>query len=764
MKIAARDLYRKVKQKQLKEFRERMPEDKQGTEFEMNGIKYVAAIRRLTPEECDKLQGVPEYYNWNDISETQHYKMVGNGWQCDTIKHCWSFLPKFDRPIRVWSLFDGMSCASITLKELGIPVETFISSEVDKYAIAAEKQNFPNMIQVGSVTDINVQELVDKYGVPDFLCGGSPCFAEHTKVLTIDGYKNIEDVQVGDMVLTHKNRYRKVLAVGHKEAMTYDLSAQGFIKVRCTANHPFYARKKNFVPYTQPCGKASKHLELGETQWVEAQYLKDSYYIANNIEMQQDENPLGITEDEAWVIGRYIADGHTRKDVRYDTKFNGTKGHNGSRAWQLILSIGNTKVKQFTNHITDLHYSCYPHGDSVHRVVFSNKRLVEIVEDQCGCGSLNKHFGEKLIRLPKTLLKIILDAFLEGDGFQDKKDIWHITSVSKMLPITIQRVVSKLYGKHICVTRHDPPATRLLCGRMVHQHPQYIIRFADHNLTNEKAKRIDDKMWFGVKSFIPVGKQTVYNMEVEEDNSYTANNIVVHNCQSFSFSGKMKGMSTAQGEEIYSLEHYLRLKKEGFEFEGQSYLFWEYMRILKELQKINPNIYFFLENVVMLEKWERVLSHAIGVRGVHINSALVSAQQRKRIYWSNIRVKDLGPASLFEELSDNPFEWPNKVTDIPQPEDKGIVIKDILQDTAGDKYYLKDETVSKLIEKTDKKKLHDYLVEPQVTIEEAITYMNENEEYSDLSDEDKIQLAKLGYRLEIERLDEAYNGKPMFGA
>lgn len=409
MKIAARDLYKKVKAKQLKDFRERMPEDKQGTEFEMNGIKYVAAIRRLTPEECDKLQGVPEYYNWDNISETQHYKMVGNGWQCDTIKHCWSFLPKFDRPIRVWSLFDGMSCASITLKELGIPVETFVSSEVDKYAIAAEKQNFPNMVQVGSVTDINVQELVDKYGVPDFLCGGSPC-------------------------------------------------------------------------------------------------------------------------------------------------------------------------------------------------------------------------------------------------------------------------------------------------------------------------------------------------------------------QSFSFSGKMKGMSTAQGEEIYSLDHYLRLKKEGFEFEGQSYLFWEYMRILKELQKINPNIYFFLENVVMLEKWERVLSHAIGVRGVHINSALVSAQQRKRIYWSNIRVKDLGPVSLFEELSDNPFEWPNKVTDIPQPEDEGIVIKDILQDTAGDKYYLKDETVSKLIEKTDKKKLHDYLVEPQVTIEEALAYMNESEEYSNLSDEDKMQLAKLGYRLEIERLDEAYNGKQMFGA
>lgn len=760
----ARDLFREVKKMQLENFRKRMPKDKQGSEFEINGIKYVAAIRRLTPEECDKLQGVPAWYDWHDISETQHYRMIGNGWQCDTIKHCWSFLPEFGRPIRVWSLFDGMSCASITLNELGIPVETFVSSEVDKHAIAAEKQNFPNMIQVGSVTDINVQELVEKYGVPDFLCGGSPCFAEHTKVLTIGGYKNIEDVQVGDMVLTHKNRYRRVLAVGHKEAMTYDLSAQGYVKVRCTANHPFYARKKNFVPCILPCGKKSKHLELEEISWVEAQHLKDSYYIASNIEMQPEENPLGITEEEAWAIGRYIADGHTRKDVRFGTKSNGIKDHNGSRAWQLILSIGNAKLEQFTSHFSTLHYSCYPHSEDVHRVVFSNKRLVEIVEDQCGCGAYNKHFGEKLIRLPKHLLKIILDAFLEGDGFLDKKDVWHITTISKMLPITIQRVISKLYGKHICVTRHVPPATRLLCGRSVHQHVQYVIRFADHDLANEKAKRIEDKIWTGVRLFTPAGRQTVYNMEVEEDNSYTANNMIVHNCQSFSFSGKMKGMSTAQGEEIYTLDHYIKLKKEGFEFEGQSYLFWEYMRILKELQKINPNIYFFLENVVMLEKWERVLSHAIGVRGVHINSALVSAQQRKRIYWSNIRVKDLGYTSLFEEFNDSPFEWPNKITDIPQPEEKGIVIKDILQDAAGDKYYLKDETVSKLMEKTDKKKLHDYLVEPQVTIEEALAYMNENKEYSDLSDEEKMELATLGYHLEKKRLDEAYNGKTMFNS
>ncbi len=757
----AADLYRKVRRKQLEDFRSRMPDGKQGVEFEINGTKYIAAIRRLTPTECDRLQGVPQWYDWDGTSEMQHYKMCGNGWQCETIKHCWQYLPDLGRPYRVWSLFDGMCCAGITLRELGVDVECFVSSEIDRHAVEAEKRNFPGMVQVGSVTDIDVGELVSKYGVPDLLCGGSPCFAGGTKVLTSEGYKDIEDVEIGDMVLTHKNRYRKVLAVGHKEAMTYDLSAQGFVKVCCTDNHPFYARKKNCVAYIQDNGKPSKRLELGDAEWVRADELSGNYYVAHNIEQQPDGNPLGITEEEAWVIGRYIADGHTRKDRRYDKKSNGTKGHNGSRAWQLILSIGDTKVERFKSHFKDLHYSCYRHSDGVHRFVFSNKRLVEIVESECGCGSANKCFGEKLIRLPKHLLQTILDAYLEGDGsFDASKGIWNITTISKMLPVTIQRVVSKLYGKSICVTRHEPPQTRLLCGRMVHQRPQYVIRFSPEHMPTELPKRIEDKIWSGVKEFSQAGVQTVYNLEVDEDNSYTANNIIVHNCQSFSFSGKMKGMSTAQGEEIYTLGRYLELKEEGFEFEGQSYLFWEYMRILRELQRYSPGILFFLENVEMLEKWERCLSHAIGVRGVHINSALVSAQQRKRIYWSNIRTKDIPDTRLFpDDDADDPFAWPMVQTDIPQPEDRGIVIKDILQDNAGERYYLKDETVEKLIAKTDKGKLKDYILEPQVSVGEALEYMAEHDEYSRFTDEERQEIAALGYEMEKQRLHDNYYGK-----
>ena len=157
-------------------------------------------------------------------------------------------------------------------------------------------------------------------------------------------------------------------------------------------------------------------------------------------------------------------------------------------------------------------------------------------------------------------------------------------------------------------------------------------------------------------------------------------------CQSFSFAGKRAGMSTKEREEIYTLDRYLELKAAGFEFEGQSYLFWEYVRILHELREINPDIFFLLENVEMGKKWEAVLSEAIGLQGVHINSALVSAQIRKRIYWTNIRTQS--------DLLGNLY------TDIPQPRDRGILLRDILEDDANvdEKYYLKDKTVRKLLE------------------------------------------------------------------
>jgi DNA (cytosine-5)-methyltransferase 3A len=137
-------------------------------------------------------------------------------------------------------------------------------------------------------------------------------------------------------------------------------------------------------------------------------------------------------------------------------------------------------------------------------------------------------------------------------------------------------------------------------------------------------------------------------------------------CQSFSFAGKMKGMATKDEKEILSLDSYLSLKEAGFEFEGESYLFWEYVRLLKET---NPT-YFLLENVMMKDYWKKVISDTLGVEPIMINSNLVSAQDRKRLYWTNI---------------------PN----VGHPDDLGLHLRDIMEKSVADKYNITERFYKK---------------------------------------------------------------------
>lgn len=120
-------------------------------------------------------------------------------------------------------------------------------------------------------------------------------------------------------------------------------------------------------------------------------------------------------------------------------------------------------------------------------------------------------------------------------------------------------------------------------------------------------------------------------------------------CTDFSIMGKKKGMVTTDYIIINSLEHYLSLKNSGMEFVGESYLFWEALRLKKS---INPK-YFLFENVVMSDFWKDLISKELEVDPIRINSSLVSAQNRDRYYWTNI---------------------PN----ISIPEDKGIYLSDII--------------------------------------------------------------------------------------
>lgn len=109
-------------------------------------------------------------------------------------------------------------------------------------------------------------------------------------------------------------------------------------------------------------------------------------------------------------------------------------------------------------------------------------------------------------------------------------------------------------------------------------------------------------------------------------------------CQGFSFAGKQLNFN-----------------------DDRSRLFFEFVRLLKELK---PK-YFLLENVRMKKEYQDIISEYLGCKPIEINSSLVSAQNRRRLYWTNIK-------------------------GIEQPKDKGILLKNILQDNVHEKYILRD--------------------------------------------------------------------------
>lgn len=129
-------------------------------------------------------------------------------------------------------------------------------------------------------------------------------------------------------------------------------------------------------------------------------------------------------------------------------------------------------------------------------------------------------------------------------------------------------------------------------------------------------------------------------------------------CTNLSFAGRRAGLSTKCKQDITSLDQYMALKSDGFEFEGQSHLFWEFIAVRN---RYKPK-YFFLENVMFVKKWKDVFNEAIGFEPEVINSRLVSAQNRKRQYW----LGKLNSKGTYDRIA------------ITQPEDLGILLKDVV--------------------------------------------------------------------------------------
>ena len=129
-----------------------------------------------------------------------------------------------------------------------------------------------------------------------------PCFAKGTLVLAREGYRPIEDIVVGDEVLTHLGRWRRVTAVMSRDGVPLRrIRAQG-VDVTTTDEHLLWTRIRMGRARVQ----GSRVRSLGDPRWVAAGELTKGHFLA---QVLPDVKPDGRTAEFWWLVGRYLADG-----------------------------------------------------------------------------------------------------------------------------------------------------------------------------------------------------------------------------------------------------------------------------------------------------------------------------------------------------------------------------------------------------------------------------------------------------------------------
>ena len=540
--------------------------------------------------------------------------------------------------MNVLSLFDGMSCGQIALERSELRFDgvdsKYFASEIKSHAIKVAKENYPNTIHIGDVTKVRYENGIlytenGEFKVKiDMIIGGSPCFVAGTLVLTNKGFKKIEDIQVGDYVLTHTNTYKKVIVPMRKMADSiYRLKTMCSEDLLVTEEHPFYVRER----YREWDNNNRKSLrKFKDPTWVAAKDLSKDFYVGVAIN-QNSELPIwnGITsivnqtitkeknelsklfnnENFWWVIGRYLGDGWTTLVKRKKRK------NSYSYSTKICCSKVNNDLFDIKHKLDGLFHYSISEERTGYKLCISNEELYKYLQ-QFGKYAYGKKLTSDIFNLPKELLKQFLEGYFSADGCILDNDESKIScnSVSKELIYGIGQCVTKVYSRPFSIQRYHYKDTHIIEGRVVNQKPTYKLTFHKESNLQDHAFFGNGYAWCPINDLIQEEYHgVVYNMEVEEDNSYTVNNIIVHNCQNFS-------SARASMHKIDGLEG------------DKSKLFYEYLRILKE---INPK-YFLLENVKMKKESEEQLNEYMGVKGIHINSNLVSYQNRPRIYWTNI--------------------------------------------------------------------------------------------------------------------------------
>ena len=503
--------------------------------------------------------------------------------------------------MKVLSLFDGMACGMIAMKQGGHRVDSYDAYEIDKYAIQSATHNFPKIVEHGDVFNADFTEYRDI----DFLMGGSPCVPAGSKIKTDKGYKAIEDIEIGDMVLTHKNRYRPVSRLYERQSShIYHIKFNGGDTLNITGNHPVYTYRDN------------------EFMFVRTDELTTDDYVCININQQQKQ--LEYSDDILWLLGRTLADGYYCKAKHCIT-----------------IAVGRKKVEDFESHLNNVHYYTAHNDRPAVEYVIKNADLTELYSYFCNKKALDKFVPNAILDLPISQLKVVYNGYISGDGFirKDKPNTVMWSSSSHNLTLSLGLVTAKLFGKYPTVSVRKGEFKKLPSG-YCQTNVNYNSQISVTTKYNPDVKIIEDKLLIRIKS---ISKETVdikvYNIETAQDHSYTVNNVIVHNCTHWSIAQTKHRETEASGI--------------GWE------LFSQYVKALKE---VKPKYFIYENNKSMSKAIRDSITETFGFDAICINSALVSAQNRQRLYWVGKRNED----GTYSKV------------DVKQPQDRGIFLRDIL--------------------------------------------------------------------------------------
>lgn len=579
-----------------------------------------------------------------------------------------------ENPLRVVTLCSGYDSQLMAIRNLGIPYECVGWSEIDKYAIMAHDAVFPEIADrnLGDMTKIDW----GKVGDFDLLFYSTPCFVAGTLVMTDNGLKSIEDVVAGDNVLSHTNSFKKVVKPMARlySGKLYRINAMPFDELRCTPEHPFYIRRRKRVWHNDI---RRWRREFDHPEWVAAKDLSKDTYLGVAINQESKYPKWEGTTDNRWghskpvnrlsalfhnpsfwyLMGRYVGDGWKRSD--------------NSNSGIVICCGGRHRDKLVAAmDLCGFNYSASKER-TVEKFHIACKELNEFV-GRYGYYAHGKTIDGETLNLPVDELRAFVNGYEDSDG--NLQGGYHkISTVSRKLIYGVAQCIAKVYHcpYRIYKTRRKPTTT--IEGRLVHQRDSYQIVWKEEVSKQDHAFYEEGYIWLPIKSITTDEEDVmVYNMEVEKDNSYTANGVIVHNCTDFSNAGKQAGGEEGSG----TRSSILWFTRNAIIEKRPKYLVMENVKALVS-EKFRP---LFL-------KWCDELTGYGYTNFMQVLNAKDYGvpQNRERIFVVSI-------------LGDAWFTF-------PQPRELKLRLKDLLEDKVDEKYYLPQEKVNQFIESLDDEKL-----------------------------------------------------------